>query len=48
LLIRLSDDPRELLDRSAEFPEKVAAMRKRADVLITDLKQYGTLPIVRP
>jgi arylsulfatase A-like enzyme len=48
LLIRLSDDPRELLDRSAEFPEKVAAMRKRADVLIADLKQHGTLPIVRP
>jgi arylsulfatase A len=47
-LIHLTDDTGELIDRSAEFPDKVASLRARAEELKAEIRAHPHLPIVGP
>ena len=47
MLFNLREDPGETVDRSAEFPERVAALEARAQALFAEL-QVGRLSLVSP
>ncbi len=47
-LFNLSDDPAEIVDLSAEHPEMVSALQKRAESLIAEFEADEPLPLTRP
>jgi arylsulfatase A len=47
-LVHLTDDPAELIDRSAEFPDKVKSLRDRAAALKAEIRAHPMLPIIKP
>ena len=47
-LFNVNEDVGEVVDRSAEFPRKVDEMRKRAEVLMEEIRGGRILPIVKP
>jgi len=48
LLLRLDDDPVELRDLSADFPQRVAEMQARAEEIMRDIRSSEILPLVKP
>ena len=48
MLFRVSDDAGETIDLSRRFPEKVTALRERAEVLLLEMKRDGILPLSKP
>jgi arylsulfatase len=48
ILFNLRNDPGETVDLSAEFPDKVKALRSRADELTAGIKNSKALPLSTP
>ena len=48
MLFNLKDDPGETVDLSAKHPDKVKAMKARADELFAEMKSGTILPISKP
>ena len=48
MLFNLKDDPGETVDLSAKHPERVKAMRARADELFAETRSGTILPIAKP
>jgi len=47
-LFNVNEDVGEVVDRSAEFPEKVEAMRARSEELMAEIRAGKVLPIITP